>query len=147
VKEEGLAKVYLAVVQGTLPVTGRIAMPLEGKEAETAFLSLFQGEKMALVAAYPLTGRMHQIRQHFQAIGHPIVGDVRYGGRSLNGYEGILLHSFRTALQHPATGEVLTVFAPLPGGFLSVLKDVARDAFVSVLAGLPEVPVDAPKIS
>lgn len=142
VKEEGLAKVYLAVVQGRVPEEGRITVPLEGKEAETGFRCLFRGERMALVAAYPVTGRMHQIRQHFQAIGHPVVGDKRYGGRALPGYEGILLHSFRTSLTHPATGEALTVFAPLPAGFLAELRELAGEGYLPLLRSLPEIPFD-----
>jgi RluA family pseudouridine synthase len=140
VKEEGLAKVYLAVVQGRVPEEGRITLPLEGKEAETGFRRLFQGERMALVAAYPVTGRMHQIRQHFQSIGHPVAGDKRYGGKALDSYEGILLHSFRTALTHPATEEALTVFAPLPAGFLVLLRELAGDGFLPLLRGLPDIP-------
>jgi 23S rRNA pseudouridine955/2504/2580 synthase len=140
VKEEGLAKIYLAMVQGRVPEEGRITLPLEGKEAETGFRSLFQGEKMALVAVYPVTGRMHQIRQHFQAIGHPVAGDKRYGGRVLPGYGGFLLHSFRTALVHPATGEPLTLFAPLPVGFLAELREVAGEEFLDLLKALPDIP-------
>jgi RluA family pseudouridine synthase len=140
VKEEGLDKVYLAVVQGRLPEEGRITVPLEGKESETGFRSLFQGERGAFAAVYPVTGRMHQIRQHFQAIGHPVVGDRRYGGRALAGYEGILLHSFRTSLTHPATGEPLTISAPLPAGFLAQLRETAGDGYLALLRSLPEIP-------
>ncbi|MCM2358758.1 MAG: RluA family pseudouridine synthase [Geobacteraceae bacterium] len=143
VKEEGLAKIYLAVVQGRVPEEGRITVPLEGKEAETSFRSLYQGERGALAAVWPVTGRMHQIRQHFQAIGHPVAGDRRYGGRLLHGYEGILLHSFRTSLTHPATGETLTVFAPLPAGFLAQLRELAGEGFLSLLQRLPEIPSDS----
>ena len=96
---------------------------------------------MALVAAYPVTGRMHQIRQHFQAIGHPVAGDKRYGGKAIASYEGIFLHSFRTALTHPATEESLTVFAPLPAGFLALLRELAGDGFLPLLRGLPEIPI------
>lgn len=144
VKEEGLAKIYLAVVQGRVPEEGRITEPLEGKEAETSFRSLCQGERGALAAVWPVTGRMHQIRQHFRAIGHPVAGDKRYGGRVLQGYEGILLHSFRTSLTHPATGETLTVFAPLPAGFLAQLRELAGEGFLSLLMGLPEIPGECP---
>ncbi len=140
VKEEGLAKVYLAVVQGMVPEEGVITAPLAGKEAETGFRCLFQGTGAALVAVYPVTGRMHQIRQHFQAIGHPVAGDRRYGGRVLPGYEGFLLHSFRTALTHPATGEKLTVFAPIPAGFLSRLRELAGEEYLPLLKGLPDIP-------
>ena len=140
VKEEGLAKVYLAVVQGALPESGQINLPLEGKEAETRFARLYQGRNNALAAVYPVTGRMHQIRIHFNLRGNPIAGDVRYGGRLLNGYAGILLHSFRTSLTHPGTGEKLTVHAPLPEGFVALLKELSGDAFAPLFARLPDIP-------
>ena len=145
VKEEGLAKVYLAVVQGGLPEEGRITLPLDGKEAETGYRRLMQGEKLAVAAVYPVTGRMHQIRLHFQSIGRPIAGDVRYGGRPLEGYDGILLHSFRTAMIHPATSGLLTVSAPLPAGFLLLLRELAGDAYPLLLEALPDVPLTLPQ--
>ena len=140
VKEEGLDKVYLAVAQGRLPGEGVIDRPLDGKEAVTAFRLLFQGSAGALAAVYPLTGRMHQIRQHFRLAGHPILGDRRYGGSPLPGYEGFLLHSFRTTLTHPATGDALTVSAPLPAGFLAHIRKLAGEFYPSVLRELPEIP-------
>jgi RluA family pseudouridine synthase len=51
-----------------------------GKEAETAFHVLRQGQGSALVEALPLTGRTHQIRVHLAAAGHPVLGDSLYGG-------------------------------------------------------------------
>lgn len=140
VKEEGLAKVYLAVAQGRVPKEGVISQPLDGKEAETAFRLLFQGGMGAFAAVYPLTGRMHQIRQHFRFIGHSILGDRRYGGSPLPAYEGFLLHSFRTSLTHPATGESLNVTAPLPPGFLAQLRELAGEFFLTVLSELPDIP-------
>jgi RluA family pseudouridine synthase len=144
VKEKGLTKVYLAVAQGRLPKEGMITQPLEGKEAETAFRLLFQGSMGALAAVYPLTGRMHQIRQHFRQSGHPVLGDRRYGGGQLPEYEGFLLHSFRTSLTHPATGEILTVFAPLPAGFLAQLRKLCGEFFITVLQGVSDLPADYP---
>ena len=144
VKEEGLAKVYLAVAQGRLPKEGVITQPLEGKEAETAFRLLFQGDKRALAAVYPLTGRMHQIRQHFRFTGHSILGDRRYGGSPQTEYEGIFLHSFRTSLTHPATGENLTFFAPLPAGFLAQFRNLTGEFFLTLLQGLSGIPADYP---
>jgi 23S rRNA pseudouridine955/2504/2580 synthase len=139
VKEEGLGKVYLAVAQGRLPTEGVIDHQLEGKEAVTAFRLLFQGGMGAFAAVYPVTGRMHQIRQHFRFAGHPVVGDRRYGGSPLPGYDGFLLHSFCTSLSHPATGESLTFYAPLPAGFLAHLRTLAGEFLPRVLQDLPEL--------
>jgi RluA family pseudouridine synthase len=144
VMEEGLVKVYLAVVQGKLPKEGTYNQSLEGKEAVTCFRLLFQGDNSALVAAFPVTGRMHQIRQHFRGNGHPIVGDRRYGGTILPGYEGFLLHSFRTSFVHPATGEEVIVSAPLPDGFLAQLRKLAGEFYPPVLQELSDLPPEFP---
>jgi 23S rRNA pseudouridine955/2504/2580 synthase len=128
VQQEGLGKLYLAVAAGRLPAEGTVTAPLDGKEAETRFRTLHQGEGGAIAAVWPLTGRMHQIRQHFRRIGHPVLGDRRYGGPPLSGYAGIALHSFRTTLTHPATGERIIIHAPLPEGFLAIIRRLAGDA-------------------
>ena len=85
-------------------------------------------------AVTPVSGRMHQIRRHLEAIGHPVMGDKRYGGTRIDGYEGFALHSFRTVVVRPEAGP-LTVCAPLPPGLFrlcascgitteQVLKDI-----------------------
>ncbi len=61
------------------------------------------------------TGRTHQIRVHMQAIGHPVVGDVTYGGPVRYGLERQFLHAHRLAFTHPASGEAVDVTSPLPG--------------------------------
>lgn len=55
------------------------------------------------------TGRYHQIRAQFAAIGCPIVGDMRYGSKTRLAGEAILLHHSQVELQHPVTGELLRV--------------------------------------
>jgi 23S rRNA pseudouridine1911/1915/1917 synthase len=72
------------------------------------------------------TGRTHQVRVHLESIGHPIVGDDRYGGRGWRGvqdplkrkalreFEGLALHAERLAFRHPSTEEERTFVAPLP---------------------------------
>ncbi len=140
VKEEGLEKLYLALVEGVMPENGVITAPVEGKEAETRFRRVFQGAEGALVALSPTTGRMHQIRQHLRGIGHPIFGDRRYGGKPLSGFTGHPLHSFRTGFTHPATGKSITITAPLPAPFLHLVERLAGEAFVSLVRGLPDIP-------
>lgn len=120
VKEEGLDKVYLALAEGSLPEEGTMTEPLDGKESETRFRTVFQGERHALVALFPVTGRTHQIRRHLELAGHPIPGDRRYGGVALPAFPGIPLHSFRTILLHPESRKPLTVCAPLPAAFLAL---------------------------
>lgn len=140
VQEEGLGKLYLALVEGKLKKDGVIDAPLDGKESQTSYLRLFQGSGVALVAVYPLTGRMHQIRQHFRMIGHPILGDKRYGGRSLSGFTGHALHSFRTSLVHPATGEELDIPAPLPPQLLALAARYGSVSEEALLKALNQVP-------
>jgi 23S rRNA pseudouridine1911/1915/1917 synthase len=69
------------------------------------------------------TGRTHQIRVHLAAIGHPVVGDTRYGGeRPAIPVGRPFLHAERLSFVHPRTGEVLTFTSPLPAD----LEDVRR---------------------
>ncbi len=140
VKEEGLGKLYLAIATGRLPSEGTIVAPLAGKESETRYRVLFQGEYESLAAVYPLTGRMHQIRQHFRLSGHPIMGDLRYGGPPFPGLVGHALHSFRTILTHPATGRKLEIFAPLPEPLLAIIARLTGDAFIPVLRSFSDLP-------
>ncbi|MGH9074518.1 MAG: RluA family pseudouridine synthase, partial [Acidimicrobiales bacterium] len=72
------------------------------------------------------TGRTHQIRVHLAAIGHPVVGDARYGGRR----QGLpldrpFLHAHFLALDHPVTGERLEVSSALPAELVEVLAALA----------------------
>lgn len=121
VKEEGLDKLYLAVTDGSLPDAGTIDTPLDGKDAHTDFRTLARDTAVSFALVIPISGRMHQIRKHLSAIGHPVRGDRRYRGTLLTGYPGHLLHAFRVALIHPVTGRKLIVHAPLPPAFTQYL--------------------------
>jgi RluA family pseudouridine synthase len=140
VQDDGLGKLYLALVEGKLPRQGEIDAPLDGKESQTRYLRVSQGGGVALVAVYPLTGRMHQIRQHFKMIGHPILGDRRYGGKSVFGLNGHALHSFTTRLVHPASGEELQIPAPLPPQLLRLFSKLTASSEERLLAALDGIP-------
>jgi RluA family pseudouridine synthase len=140
VQDEGLGKLYLAAVEGKLPKQGEIDAPLDGKESQTRYERLFQGPGAALLAVYPLTGRMHQIRQHLKMIGHPILGDKRYGGKGIPGLTGHALHSFTTRLVHPATEEALELPAPLPAALLALLTRTLRVDEAAILKALDDLP-------
>jgi 23S rRNA pseudouridine955/2504/2580 synthase len=140
VKETGLDKLYLAIAEGALPPEGTITAPLDGKESETRYRVLLQGEGAALLAVWPVTGRTHQIRRHLAGIGHPILGDIRYRGMALPDYPGHALHAFRVGLKHPETGVELTVHAPLPEGLVRIIALLAGDAWRGILERLPNLP-------
>jgi 23S rRNA pseudouridine1911/1915/1917 synthase len=76
----------------------------------------------SLVRARLETGRTHQIRAHFAAIGHPVCGDREYGGPGVAGLGRQFLHSARLALAHPRTGERLELFSELPADLARALS-------------------------
>jgi 23S rRNA pseudouridine955/2504/2580 synthase len=126
VKETGLDKLYLALVEGIPPDSGSITEPLDDKESETRYTILLPGGGCTLLAVVPISGRMHQIRRHLEAIGHPVVGDKRYGSYELPDYEGFALHSFKTVLIRPENGP-LTVCAPLSAPLLNLCSQRGVD--------------------
>jgi 23S rRNA pseudouridine1911/1915/1917 synthase len=99
-----------------------------GREAATAFEVRERLGAATLLEARPRTGRTHQIRVHLSAIGHPVLGDARYGGggdlaRAL-GLARPFLHAWRIAFAHPATGERLELEDPLPEDLELALRRV-----------------------
>ncbi len=121
VKETGLDKLYLALVAGCPDKSGVITAALDGKESETRYELLSDGQECSLLAVVPISGRMHQIRRHLEMIGHPVLGDKRYGAVELPQLSGFALHSFRTALTLSENGQ-LTVCAPLPAELLQLCQ-------------------------
>jgi 23S rRNA pseudouridine1911/1915/1917 synthase len=71
------------------------------------------------------TGRTHQIRVHMAAIGHPVLGDLQYGGRLAYGLERQFLHAARLTFPHPVTGASVEVESPLPDDLASALEKAA----------------------
>ena len=125
-------KTYLAVVRGRPRatagvVTGAIARhPVhrqrmaisrrpEAREAETTWKVLSSEKNLSLVECRPKTGRTHQIRVHLKHLGHPIAGDRVYGGGA--DFPRQLLHAWKIAVDHPASGERMEFSAPLPPDF------------------------------
>jgi 23S rRNA pseudouridine1911/1915/1917 synthase len=83
----------------------------QGLEAVTAWKVLANGVGVALLELQPKTGRPHQLRVHCSAAGWPIVGDRRYGAKTLFPH-GIALHAYALAFAHPTTKERLTFSVP-----------------------------------
>jgi 23S rRNA pseudouridine1911/1915/1917 synthase len=137
-----LRREYLALVEGHPRArTGTIDAPLGrdyraaerravggrgAKEARTHFevIEVLPGD--SLVRTRLETGRTHQIRAHFAAIGHPVCGDPRYGRRGRHGLERQFLHSAELAFRHPFTGEELRLESPLPGDLVAALERARR---------------------
>jgi RluA family pseudouridine synthase len=101
-----IQKTYLAVIEGTIESEVTIDAPIDGKEA----LTIVRPRAGSLVEAEIRTGRMHQIRIHLASIGHPVVGDRRYG--SPRQASRMLLHAWK--LEHAELGELT---APVPADF------------------------------
>ncbi len=132
-KRGEVGKSYLALVHGIieedeglieLPLRrarfrrGEISVDAAGKGATTEFFVLgrFPTAGKTLVEARPKTGRTHQLRVHFRYIGHPVVGDRKYGRRG-DTAPRMMLHAWRLSLWHPRTGEQLEFTAPPPEEF------------------------------
>jgi 23S rRNA pseudouridine1911/1915/1917 synthase len=97
-----------------------------GRPAETAFEIVERLPRATLVEASPRTGRTHQIRVHLAAIGHPVLGDRRYGGAGDDarrlGLDRPFLHSWRIAFDHPVSGERIELEEPLPPDLAEALR-------------------------
>lgn len=106
----------------------------EGKYAITMYSVVEQaGKKAAWVAMWPRTGRTHQLRVHMTAIGTPLLGDGKYGGKNafLEGVklpEQLHLHARRIIFQHPRTNKIIDVSAPLPQHMKETWKYFGFDA-------------------
>lgn len=137
-RERRIEKTYLALLHGRMKQeSGRIELPVardlrrrsrmtarrrEGRPARTDWRVLIRLEGFTLLEADLHTGRTHQLRVHFSALGHPVVGDtlygaprlVRAGSAALPPLGRNFLHAARIRFLHPRSGEPVEVRAPLP---------------------------------
>ena len=154
-----IEKEYTALVFGELlDDSGIIALPIcrdegsavkikmiarkgEGAPSITEYSVAQRLKGFTLVIAKPKTGRQHQIRAHFAAIGHPLVGDKIYNDERLflkfikDGFTGELekellldrhaLHASRLSFRHPITGSLLRIDAELPKDFRTFLSNIS----------------------
>ncbi|MDH4272136.1 MAG: RluA family pseudouridine synthase [Candidatus Aminicenantes bacterium] len=137
-KAREVEKVYLGLVWGHLQTEeGRIdwalgrhprhrqKISIRTKKPRAA-LTLYSVKKilddLSLLEIKPVTGRTHQIRVHFAAAGHPIVGDTRYGGRDKTGkYKRLYLHAWHIVFAHPVSKALLEFYSPLPQEFQDII--------------------------
>jgi len=100
-----------------------------GRAAQTSFRVLERLNSATLVEAILHTGRTHQVRVHFQFIGHPLVGDMTYGQRQNRRLTELtrwtaprqMLHACELSFTHPRSAERMTFQAPHPADFLETL--------------------------
>ena len=142
IKERRVGRAYLALVEGTpRSRAGTIDAPL-GRDyraperravggrgpraARTHFKVLETMPGASLLEVRLETGRTHQIRVHLASIGHPVLGDGRYGGAKRYGLERQFLHSARLELEHPFTGERLSFESALPADLAAALDEARQ---------------------
>lgn len=134
---QNIDKRYIAVVQGrVLASHGFITLPLareapyeprqvvraDGKPACTEYCVLAQNDSLSVVACILHTGRMHQIRVHFSAVGHPLLGDAFYGGETVD-IQRQALHCAKVMFIHPITQKEMYLSAPLPNDIIKILAE------------------------
>lgn len=138
---------YLALASGHMaPASGTIDIPIgrdqrdrkrmgiygvAPRAARTHFRVLESLSGFDLVEATLETGRTHQIRVHFSAVGHPLAGDRTYGGPSLNGLGRQFLHAYQLTLTSPSSGEVLAFQTSLPEDLQQTLDRLRMSAAVA----------------
>jgi 23S rRNA pseudouridine1911/1915/1917 synthase len=147
-QRHAVTRVYIAVVQGALPedegtidapigrhVRDRKRMSLHtaaGRRAVTHFRVLARAAGHSVVRVQLETGRTHQIRVHFAALGYPVAGDVQYGWRPRpQGLGRQFLHAAHLDFPHPADGRQMSFASPLPPelrAFLATLGVIGEPA-------------------
>jgi 23S rRNA pseudouridine1911/1915/1917 synthase len=138
-KARSVAKAYMVLVKGKLtPENGIIEAPIgrdprdrkrmavvaKGREARTEYRVIKYIGDYTLLEVKPETGRTHQIRVHFSAIGYPVVGDKVYGVKSPF-LSRQFLHASRLGFKLPATGKYMEFKSELPSDLAQALKDIA----------------------
>jgi len=131
-----LEREYEAVLAGRLePDTVDVNEPVGGKHARTHFTVVERiGDVATRVRARLETGRTHQIRLHARHLGHPVLGDPRYGGGAEPRPPRMALHAALLALAHPRTGAPLRFESPLPPALEEWLIGLREAAGRSTLA-------------
>jgi len=137
-REHAIDREYVVIAAGAVPDQGSydadlvrepglrrsVARPgQQGRRAVTHYRTLEKLPDASLVAARLETGRTHQIRVHFSAAGHPVLGDRVYGPRDAE-HEAPrqMLHARTLGFPHPVTGRRVTAESPLPEDFSATLE-------------------------
>ncbi|MBQ9949870.1 MAG: RluA family pseudouridine synthase [Clostridia bacterium] len=133
---EKFKRIYLALICGIpservacieLPIARDTGSPIKrmisqnGKYAKTCYEIIKSKADISLVKVQLYTGRTHQIRLHFSAIGYPLLGDFLYGNES-DIIMRCALHSHQIQLLHPLTNEILCINADMPDDMKSIIE-------------------------
>jgi 23S rRNA pseudouridine1911/1915/1917 synthase len=121
------SKIYLCVVNGLLgPDRGVCKQSLDGKSALTQYQVLYRGSNYSLLKCKIHTGRTNQIRLHCAAMGHPLVGDDRFGKRRDFAFNAkrTLLHSWYLSLPPLGDAPARHWLAPLPEDMATLFAPV-----------------------
>ena len=155
VAQHRIARRYLGVVEGVMTGGQTIDKPIgrdphhrtrqrvrgDGRPARTRIGVRQRFRAHTYLSAELETGRTHQIRVHLASIGHPLVGDRRYGARgrlpraphpevmlTVRGFQRQALHASELAFEHPATGERCEFRSPLPRDMAELVAVLTLDA-------------------
>lgn len=127
-EERKIHKRYRAVVMGKLESSGHVEEPINGMLAQSEYAPIervasLRSGHLTLVDLFPNTGRTHQLRIHMASLGHPIMGDQKYGNpdNTLKG-KGLFLAAVELRFPHPATHREQVVSIETPPKFKSLLK-------------------------
>lgn len=143
-QEHSLKRTYLALVHGIIshnagkieaPI-GRdpkdrqkmMVTPINAKAAMTHFKVIERFKNTTLVECQLDTGRTHQIRVHFNFIGHPLVGDDKYTTQKTLETQGQMLHAIRIEFTHPKTKEKMAFEAQAPDIFTKIVDKVRQES-------------------
>jgi 23S rRNA pseudouridine955/2504/2580 synthase len=148
-RDDAVRKIYWALVVGKPPKPrGLIRLALDkrggpagekmaadaaGLPAETRYATVAAARGVTWLVLQPLTGRTHQLRVHCAALGCPILGDGKYGGKAafrpgVALPKTIMLHARELAVPHPDDGTTLRVRAPLPPDRLEVWRQLGLNS-------------------
>lgn len=130
----GIAKTYLALVQGQTDAQGELNDQVEAKgkikDARSSYRTITSSTQASLVEITLDTGRQHQIRKQLSAIGHPLFGDKRYGGPCPQQLLRMFLHCNHLSLNDPFVERKIEVEMELPEelvGFLEFVGIAVKD--------------------
>ncbi len=132
-----IKKEYLAIVKGRVefdedvieaPISRHafkrknmsVGFTDKAKYAKTYYRTLKRSKDFSVLEIRPFTGRTHQIRVHLDFIGHPILGDDKYGKNNV--FSRLALHAKTLGFTHPKTGSFMEFSSPIPSEFKDFLK-------------------------